>query len=94
MLFIQGGVWMLVAEVVVGALLAVQFNARSGQAIDKGIGVGVIVLICLFIAAFGWSWGPLVRARGETLNPKTLNAEHCARAWSPRGLLASAPGAQ
>ena len=73
MLFIQGGVWMLVAEVVVGALLAVQFNARSGQAIDKGIGVGVIVLICLFIAAFGWSWGPLVRALGRApaliLNP-------------------------
>lgn len=61
-LFIQGGIWMLVAEVVVGVLLAVQFNAHSGQPINKGIGVGVIVLICLFIAAFGWSWGPLVRA--------------------------------
>ena len=59
-LFIQGGMQMMVAEIVVGILLAVQFNAHSGQPIDKGIGTGVIVLICLFIAGFGWSWGPLV----------------------------------
>ena len=53
--------WTLCAQVVVAVLLAVQFNAHSGQAIDKTIGTVVIVFICLFIAGFGWSWGPLVR---------------------------------
>lgn len=51
-------------QVVVAVLLAVQFNAHSGQAIDKTIGTVVIVFICLFIAGFGWSWGPLVRPAG------------------------------
>ena len=58
-LFIQGGIQMIVSEVVVAILLAVQFNAHSGDAISQPIGVAVIVFICLFVAGFGWSWGPL-----------------------------------
>ena len=50
MLFIQGGVQMIVSEVVVAVLLAVQFNAHSGEAISQPIGVAVIVFICLFVA--------------------------------------------
>lgn len=50
---------MIVSEVVVAILLAVQFNAHSGDAISQPIGVAVIVFICLFVAGFGWSWGPL-----------------------------------
>ena len=49
-LFIQGGVQMIVSEVVVAVLLAVQFNAHSGEAISQPIGVAVIVFICLFVA--------------------------------------------
>ena len=51
-LFIQGGIQMIVSEVVVAILLAVQFNAHSGEAISPPIGVAVIVFICLFVA--GW----------------------------------------
>ena len=58
-LFIQGGIQMIVSEVVVAILLAVQFNSHSGEAISPPIGVAVIVFICLFVAGFGWSWGPL-----------------------------------
>ena len=58
-LFIQGGIQMIVSEVVVAILLAVQFNAHSGEGISPPIGVAVIVFICLFVAGFGWSWGPL-----------------------------------
>ena len=50
---------MIVSEVVVAILLAVQFNSHSGEAISPPIGVAVIVFICLFVAGFGWSWGPL-----------------------------------
>jgi hypothetical protein len=66
----QGLSW----QVVVAVLLAVQFNAHSGQAIDKGIGTGVIVLICLFIAGFGWSWGPLVGNLSHVFNLLQLAA--------------------
>ncbi|CAL5224139.1 g6772 [Coccomyxa viridis] len=58
-LFIQGGIQMIVSEIVVAILLAVQFNAHSGEGISPPIGVAVIVFICLFVAGFGWSWGPL-----------------------------------
>ena len=50
---------MIVSEIVVAILLAVQFNAHSGEGISPPIGVAVIVFICLFVAGFGWSWGPL-----------------------------------
>ena len=56
-LFIQGGIQMIVSEVVVAILLAVQFNAHSGEAISQPIGVAVIVFICLFVA--GWAFMPL-----------------------------------
>ena len=49
-LFIQGGIQMIISEVVVAILLAVQFNAHSGKAISQPIGVAVIVFICLFVA--------------------------------------------
>ena len=56
-LFIQGGIQMIISEVVVAILLAVQFNAHSGEAISQPIGVAVIVFICLFVA--GWAFMPL-----------------------------------
>ena len=49
---------MIVSEIVVAILLAVQFNAHSGEGISPPMGVAVIVFICLFVAGFGWSWGP------------------------------------
>ena len=48
---------MIISEVVVAILLAVQFNAHSGKAISQPIGVAVIVFICLFVA--GWAFMPL-----------------------------------
>ena len=56
-LFIPGGIQMIISEVVVAILLAVQFNAHSGEAISQHIGVAVIVFICLFVA--GWAFMPL-----------------------------------
>ena len=47
---------MIISEVVVAILLAVQFNAHSGDAISQPIGVAVIVFICLFVA--GWVFMP------------------------------------
>lgn len=55
-LFLQGGVQMFIAEVVVGSILATQF--ADGQLSD-GLAVVIIVMICIFVAGFAWSWGPL-----------------------------------
>ena len=52
---------MFCAEVVVAALLG-KYYGTSAHASDKlphSIAILVIVFICIFIASFAWSWGPL-----------------------------------
>ncbi|KAF6250807.1 sugar carrier protein A [Scenedesmus sp. NREL 46B-D3] len=54
-LFIQGGIQMLVCEVVAGLLIMRNFEAPGNDALASGI----IALLCLYVAGFAWSWGPL-----------------------------------
>lgn len=57
-LFLEGGVQMLIAHVVVGVVLGEEFS-KYGNTLPTNVTIAVIVLICLFIAGFAWSWGPL-----------------------------------
>eukprot|EP00775_Hariotina_reticulata_P001911 gene1911-2244_t len=55
-LFIQGGVQMIICEVVVGVLVKYNFEGPGNSAIANAI----IAFICLYVAAFAWScmkWG-------------------------------------
>ncbi|KAF6258884.1 hexose transporter-like protein [Scenedesmus sp. NREL 46B-D3] len=54
-LFIQGGIQMLVCEVVAGLLIMRNLKASGNDALASGI----IALLCLYVAGFAWSWGPL-----------------------------------
>eukprot|EP01018_Ginkgo_biloba_P039681 Gb_40051 [translate_table: standard] len=45
------------AEVAVGIILAFKFG--GDKELSKGFSVLLVIFICLFVAAFGWSWGPL-----------------------------------
>ncbi|XP_072972318.1 sugar transport protein 14-like [Typha angustifolia] len=56
-LFIEGGIQMIVSIVIVAVTLALKFG--HGETLSKGVAVLLVVMICLFVAAFGWSWGPL-----------------------------------
>ncbi|PSC74048.1 H(+) hexose cotransporter 2 isoform B [Micractinium conductrix] len=58
-LFLEGGVQMLVAQVAVGILLGVSFSQYNTTNLPSGIVYGALVLICIFVAGFAWSWGPL-----------------------------------
>ncbi|XP_054799128.1 sugar transport protein 5-like [Prosopis cineraria] len=55
-LFIIGGIQMLVCQIAVTVVLAL---SRSTQHISKSNATLVLVLLCLYAAGFGWSWGPL-----------------------------------
>ncbi|CAN8303474.1 unnamed protein product [Cochlearia groenlandica] len=57
-LFIVGGIQMFVCQVAVAVLLAATVGAGSGD-ITKSYAVTVVVLLCIYAAGFGWSWGPL-----------------------------------
>ncbi|KAK1269958.1 Sugar carrier protein A [Acorus gramineus] len=56
-LLIGGGVQMIICQITVAIILGLKFG--GDKALSKGFSVLVVVVICLFVAAFGWSWGPL-----------------------------------
>jgi len=51
-LFIQGGAQMIICEVAVGILIKYNFEGPGNSAMANAI----IALICLYVAAFAWSW--------------------------------------
>ncbi|PKA45715.1 Sugar transport protein 14 [Apostasia shenzhenica] len=56
-LFMEAGIQMIISNVIVGVTLALAFG--HGAVLSKGISILLVVSICAFVAAFGWSWGPL-----------------------------------
>lgn len=42
---------------IVAIILGLKFG--NDKELTKGFSILVVVFICLFVAAFGWSWGPL-----------------------------------
>ncbi|KAF8380541.1 hypothetical protein HHK36_028028 [Tetracentron sinense] len=56
-LFIIGGVQMFISQLMVGGILAAQLGDHGG--LSNGYAFLVLVLISVYVAGFGWSWGPL-----------------------------------
>lgn len=56
-LFMEAGIQMIISNVIVAVTLALEFG--HGAVLSKGVSVLLVVSICAFVAAFGWSWGPL-----------------------------------
>jgi len=46
-----------VRQVIVAIILGVKFG--NNQELSKGFSILVVLVICLFVLAFGYSWGPL-----------------------------------
>ncbi|XP_021741457.1 sugar transport protein 14-like [Chenopodium quinoa] len=55
--YIEAGVEMLIEMVTVGIILGLYFG--DGKTLPHGIGYFLVILICLFVLAYGRSWGPL-----------------------------------
>ncbi|CAF2017231.1 hypothetical protein HID58_077437 [Brassica napus] len=79
-LFLAGGIQMIVTQVAVGSIIGWKFGVNgegSLSPVDTQILLG---LICLYVAGFAWSWGPLgwlvpseicpleIRSAGQSLN--------------------------
>lgn len=56
-LFLVGGIQMLVSQIMVGGILAAELGDHGG--VSKVYAFLVLLLICVYVAGFGWSWGPL-----------------------------------
>ncbi|KAK1422647.1 hypothetical protein QVD17_17933 [Tagetes erecta] len=59
-LFIEGGTQMVVCQVVIAIFIGIKFgvNGESGD-ISKWYAIVVVFFICIYVAGFAWSWGPL-----------------------------------
>ncbi|RZC61101.1 hypothetical protein C5167_022863 [Papaver somniferum] len=58
-LFLQGGIQMLICQILVGVVLAMKFGVEGVGSMSKSSSYLVLILICAYVAAFAWSWGPL-----------------------------------
>ncbi|KAK8681530.1 hypothetical protein V6N13_053932 [Hibiscus sabdariffa] len=58
-LFIEGGIQMFVCQVGVAIVLAVTTGVSGTKEISRGYAIWLLVLMCIYAAGFGWSWGPL-----------------------------------
>uniref|UniRef100_A0A0D9VN85 Major facilitator superfamily (MFS) profile domain-containing protein n=1 Tax=Leersia perrieri TaxID=77586 RepID=A0A0D9VN85_9ORYZ len=56
-LLLLGGAQMLLSQLTVGAILAAKFKEHGGM--DKEYAYLVLFVMCVFVAGFAWSWGPL-----------------------------------
>ncbi|XP_031386807.1 sugar carrier protein A [Punica granatum] len=56
-LLISGGIQMITCQSVVSLILGLKLG--NNQELTKDFSILVVVVICLFVVAFGWSWGPL-----------------------------------
>ncbi|KAG6512055.1 sugar transport protein MST7-like [Zingiber officinale] len=58
-LFLEGGVQMTIAQIIVGTLIGWKFGTTGMGYIPKTYAIFIVIFICIFVAAFAWSWGPL-----------------------------------
>ncbi|KAF9594901.1 hypothetical protein IFM89_035062 [Coptis chinensis] len=58
-LFLQGGTQMCIFQFAVGALIWGKFGVNGVANIGSGYAALVVTCICIYVAGFAWSWGPL-----------------------------------
>ncbi|MBA0703627.1 hypothetical protein Golax_015938 [Gossypium laxum] len=56
-LFMIGGIQMFVTQITIGVIMAILLVDHGG--LSKGYAYLVLALICVYVAGFAWSWGPL-----------------------------------
>jgi len=59
-LFLEGGIQMLICQVAVAIFIGIKFgvNGVPGD-LPKWYAIVVVLFICIYVAGFAWSWGPL-----------------------------------
>lgn len=57
-LLLEAGVQMLLSQMVIAIVLGIKVKDHSEE-LSKGYAALVVVMVCIFVSAFAWSWGPL-----------------------------------
>lgn len=56
-LFLIGGIQMFVSQIIVGSIMAAKLGDIGG--LSKVYAYLVLLFVCIYVAGFAWSWGPL-----------------------------------
>ncbi|KAJ7973608.1 putative Sugar transporter [Quillaja saponaria] len=79
-LFLEGGFQMLICQTAVGVMIGMNFGVSGEGSLTKLEANLLLFLICGYVAAFAWSWGPLgwlvpseicpleIRSAGQAIN--------------------------
>ncbi|KAL6211691.1 hypothetical protein ACLB2K_016914 [Fragaria x ananassa] len=79
-LFLEGGVQMIVCQIAVAILIGLKFGVSGVGSLTKGEADFLLFLVCIYVAGFAWSWGPLgwlvpseicpleIRSAGQAIN--------------------------
>ncbi|GMI71937.1 SUGAR TRANSPORT PROTEIN 13 [Hibiscus trionum] len=57
-LLLEAGVQMFFSQVIIAIILGIKVKDHSDD-LHKGFAIFVVVMVCTFVSAFAWSWGPL-----------------------------------
>ncbi|KAL2487007.1 Sugar transport protein 13 [Abeliophyllum distichum] len=57
-LLLEAGVQMFLSQVVIAVVLGIKVTDHS-ENLSKGYAIFVVLMVCTFVSAFAWSWGPL-----------------------------------
>lgn len=57
-LLLEAGVQMFLSQVIIAIILGIKVKDHSDD-LHKGYAVFVVIMVCTFVSAFAWSWGPL-----------------------------------
>ncbi|KAK8942584.1 Sugar carrier protein C [Platanthera zijinensis] len=58
-LFLQGGCQMLACQIIIGTLIAIKFGTSGEGHFSHTYAGAIVAFICIYVAGFAWSWGPL-----------------------------------
>ncbi|ESQ31881.1 hypothetical protein EUTSA_v10005579mg [Eutrema salsugineum] len=79
-LFLVGGVQIMLTQIAIGSLIGWKFGLNGEGSLSHVDADILLALICLYVASFAWSWGPLgwlvpseicpleIRSAGQSLN--------------------------
>ena len=58
LLLLEAGVQMFFSQVVISIILGIKVKDHSND-LSHGYAIFVVIMVCTFVSAFAWSWGPL-----------------------------------
>ncbi|CAF2077554.1 unnamed protein product [Brassica napus] len=58
-LFLEGGIQMFICQILVGSFIGLKFGTTGTGTLTPATADWILVFICVYVAGFAWSWGPL-----------------------------------